>query len=219
MLTKSEVIVTYSIVCVTNSGGSTKTRAEGWGYMLYNWKTRRVDQAPTDVFAPGKNGARFPTSRIFGSPHVNQGKITFFSSQCTEVNVVGCARGRVWATTMPATTRALSNPASYKLTSLSTDRSAGWKPLSVSVGHYGNGLRLVELASIVGTYRIFTAPTAGARWHLARSGTLPGCPTRTGYCLALEGHAELSTATQTFVSYKDADSGPGGHIVVSTLPT
>ena len=82
--------------------------------------------------------------------------------------------------------------------SLATDGSGTWQPLSISVGHYGNGLRLVELATILGDYRIFTAPTAGSRWHLARSGRLPGCPTRTGFCLALEGHPELSTATKTF---------------------
>ena len=76
----------------------------------------------------------------------------------------------------------------------------------------------MALASIVGAYRIYTAPTAGATWHLASSGTLPGCPSHTGFCFALEGHPELSTATHTFVSYKNPDSGPGGHVVVSALP-
>jgi hypothetical protein len=219
MLTKTEVIVTYSIVCVTTPGGHAQTRAEGWGYMLYNWKTHHIDQSPRDVFKPRKNGAAFTRSRIFGSPRVNGGMVTFFSSQCTKVKSVGCATGRVWSATVKATPAALSNPASYKIVPLTTDGSGKWQPLSISVGHYGNGLRLVEMATIVGTYRIFTAPTAGARWHLKRSGTLPGCPTKTGFCLALEGHPELSTTGKTFVSYKDADTGPGGHIVVSALPT
>jgi hypothetical protein len=217
MLTKTEVLVTYSIVCVTTPGGHAKTRAEGWGYMLYNWKTHHIDQSPRDVFKPHKNGAAFGPSRIFGTPRVNQGNVTFFSSQCTSVKSIGCAAGRVWSATVKATPAALSNPASYKPVSLATDGK--WQPLSISVGHYGNGLRLVEMATILGDYRIFTAPTAGSRWHLARSGRLPGCPTRTGFCLALEGHPELSTATKTYVSYKDADSGPGGHVVVSALPT
>jgi hypothetical protein len=219
MLTKTEVIVTYSIVCVTTPGGHPTTRAEGWGYMLYNWKTHHIDQAPRDVFKPHKTGAALTPSRIFGSPRVNQGKVTFFSSQCTAVKSVGCASGHVWSATVKATPAVMNKPASYKLMSLATDGSGKWQPLSISVGHYGNGLRLVEMASIVGGYRIFTAPTAGARWHLERKGTLPGCPTKTGFCIALEGHPELSTATKTFVSYKDADLGPGGHIVVSALPT
>ena len=218
MFTKTEVIVTYSVVCVTTPGGHATARAEGWGYMLYNWKTRRIDQAPRDVFEPRPAGTLFASSKIFGSPRVSGGKVTFFSSQCDTIKAVGCASGRVWATTVAATTGALSNPASYKPTLLATDGSGKWQPLSISVGHYGNGLRLVEMATIVGNYKIFKAPTAGARWHLARSGTLPGCPTHTGFCLALEGHPDLSTPTQTFVSYKDADSGPGGHIVISALP-
>jgi hypothetical protein len=132
---------------------------------------------------------------------------------------IGCTGGQVWSATVKATPAALSNPASYKPVPLATDGSGKWQPLSISVGFYGNGLRLVEMATILGDYRIFTAPTAGSRWHLARSGKLPGCPTHTGFCLALEGHPELSTATKTYVSYKDADSGPGGHVVVSALPT
>jgi len=219
MLTKTEVIVTYSIVCVTTPGGHAHTRAEGWGYMLYNWKTRHIDLSPRDVFKPRKNGAAFPRSKMFGWPRVNKGVVTLFSSQCTKVKSVGCASGRVWATTVKATTAALSKPASYKMVPLTTDGSGKWQPLSISVGHYGNGLRLVEMATIVGTYRIFTAPTSGARWHLKRTGTLPGCPTRTGFCMALEGHPELSVPGKTFVSYKDADKGPGGHVVVSALPT
>jgi hypothetical protein len=220
MLTNTEVIVTYAVVCVTTPGGHAKTRSEGWGYMLYNWKTHHIDQGPRDVFKPRTNGAAFTPSRVFGSPRVNAGHVTFFSSQCTQVKSVGCATGHVWSATVKATTGALSNPASYKIVPLAIAAGSGkWQPLSISVGHYGNQLRLVEMATIVGTYRIYTAPTAGARWHLQRSGTLPGCPTRTGFCLALEGHPELSTAGKTFVSYKDADDGPGGHIVVSALPT
>jgi hypothetical protein len=156
---------------------------------------------------------------IFGSPQVADGKITLFSWQCDEMQVVLCRRGGVWSTTMPATTLALSDPASYKLTPLRIDGDGAWQPLSASVGRYETGLRLVEMTTIVGNYRIYTAASLGAPWRLARSGQLPGCPTSTGYCLALEGHAELSTATRTFVSYKDADSGLDGHIVISSLPT
>ena len=215
----AHVIVTYSIVCVTTPGGIPTPQAEGWGYLLYNWQTQSIDHGPDDVFAPSPTGAHYPPARLFVSPHVEQGRITLYSSQCAQVQVVLCARGDVWSTSMPATTAALSDPASYATTPVATDGSGRWQPLSISVGQYAEGLRLVELATIVGDYRIFTAPRPGAPWHLARSGRLPGCPTRTGHCLALEGHPELSTETRTFVSYKNADSGPDGHIVISSLPT
>ena len=132
--------------------------------------------------------------------------------ECT-TPVVTCLKGQVWSTTMPATVAAISNPASYQTTPLPTDDNTPWTPLSVSVGQYADGLRLVEMTDITGTYRIFTAPKAGAPWHLARTGTLPGCPSTTGFCIALEGHPELSTATRTFVSYKNPDVLPGGHVV------
>jgi hypothetical protein len=219
MLTDTDVIVTYSIVCVTTPAGHPRTRAEGWGFMLYDWKAHHVEGRPVDVFEPRADGAAFTASKIFVSPVVADGMVTFFSSRCAKAKLIGCYGGQVWAASVKATRAALSNPKSYKISRLVTDGSARWRPLSISVGDYGNELRLVEMDSILGTYRIFTAPTAGARWHLKTSGTLPGCPTKQGFCIALEGHPELSTPGKTFVSYKDADEGPGGHIVASALPT
>jgi hypothetical protein len=75
------------------------------------------------------------------------------------------------------------------------------------------------LISILGNYQIFSAPNVGAPWHLDRSGTLPGCPPRTGYCFALTGHPELSTPSDIFVTYVDPDAGPGmGHVVMAAVP-
>ena len=214
----AEVLVTYSEVCVTHppTGGAAQT-AEGWGYMLYNWRTHRIDLGPVDVFKPQRSGAPLGQSHGFGWPVFGNGQLTLFSSRCTNAFVV-CSSGQVWATTMPATTEALDNPASYKPTLISTEGSSKWEPLTISVGRYSTGLRLVEMTSIAGTYKIFSAPNVHTKWHLEQSGTLPGCPTRTGFCFGLEGHPELSTATDVFVSYKDPDSGPGGHVVVSAVP-
>jgi hypothetical protein len=131
---------------------------------------------------------------------------------------VGCANGLVWAVTVKATPGALDKPGSYKPVAIRTDGASKWQPLSISVGRYGNLMRIVALASITGAFRVYTAPTANALWHLSKSGNLPGCPSHTGFCFALEGHPELSTATHTFVSYKNPDSGPGGHVVVSAIP-
>ena len=179
MLTKNEVIVTYSIVCVTTPGGHAKTQAEGWGYMLYNWKTHHIDQSPRDVFKPRqeRRGDLAVEDRSVRRS-VNKGMVTFFSSQCTKLMSIGCATGNVWSSaTVKATTgRARQGGQSYKIKPLITDGSGKWQPLSISVGRYGNGLRLVEMETIIGTYRIFTAPTAGARWHLKRIGHVARLP-------------------------------------------
>jgi hypothetical protein len=213
----SEVLVTYSVVCITHeSAGVDAIRAEGWGYMLYNWRTRHIDRGPLDVFRPRSTGVELGPAQIYGWPIFQNGTVTLFSSRCTKAFVV-CTRGQVWKVTMPATAAALSAKSSYTRVELRTDGSGQWTPLSISVGRYSNGLRLIEMDSIAGTYKIFSSRSLGAAWHLRQSGTLPGCPTRTSFCFALAGHPELSTPTQLFVSYKNPDSGPFGHMVISAL--
>ena len=213
----AEVLVTYSVVCITHEKTDVDAiRAEGWGYMLYNWKTQRIDRGPVDVFRPRSSGVELGPAQIYGWPIFHQGKVTLFSSRCTKAFVV-CTQGQVWKVTMPATVAALSNKSSYKRVELRTDGSGDFTPLSISVGRYQNGLRMIEMNSIAGTYKVFSTRSLGARWQLRRTGTLPGCPTRTSFCFALAGHPELSTSTQLFVSYKNPDSGPGGHMVVSAL--
>jgi len=213
----SDVLITYSVVCVTSPPGGPQQQAEGWGYALYNWRTRHFDHGPTDVFKPPTSGALFPTSDTFGSPVFADGNVTLFSSTCT-AQYLGCGGGQVSSVSVPATTAALDNPSSYQLNQLSTDGSASWAPLSISVGRYASGLRLIEWTTIGGTYEIFSAASVATPWHLDTAGTLPGCETHTGFCFALEGHPELSTPSQIFVSYVDPNSGPLGHVVVSAVP-
>ena len=106
----------------------------------------------------------------------------------------------------------------YHPTAMTTDGTAAWDPMSISVGRYGNAMRLIESTSIGGDYKIFGTPKLGVRWHLIHSGTLPDCvPNGVGYCHGIEGHPELSTPNQLLISYKDPNSGPGGHMVVSTV--
>ena len=107
ILSKYEVFVSYSIMCVTTPGGHATSRAEGWGYMLYNWKLHRIDHGPVDVVKPQKNGAQLAVSKIYGSPQINSGVVTLFSSQCTHQKSIGCASGLVWAVSVPATPGAL----------------------------------------------------------------------------------------------------------------
>ena len=119
---------------------------------------------------------------------------------------------------MAPTITALDNPNSYKVKELLTDGSSPWEPLTISVGRYSDGLRLVEQTTIGGAYKIFSAPDAAAPWHLVSSGNLPGCINKSAFCFGLEGHPELSIPGSVFVSYKDPNSGPSGHVVVSAVP-
>ena len=112
----------------------------------------------------------------------------------------------------------MNKTSTYQVTQLATDGTDLWLPMAVSVGRYSTGYRLLETTSIAGAYRIFSSATPSGPWHLTRSGTLPGCPTKKAFCFALEGHPELSTPDTIFVSYKNPDVGPGGHIVISAIP-
>jgi len=214
----SEVLITYSEVCVFGPSGNPQDATEGWGYALYNWRTRQFDRGPVDVFNPRTDGAAIAASSVWGSPIFDNTNLTLFSSTCRR-QYLGCVDGHVLSVTMPATTTALDDPTSFKVSQQSIDGSGSWEPLSIAVARYATGLRLVALTSIAGNYQIFSTPTVGRPWHLDRSGTLPGCPTLVGYCFALEGHPELSNPTDIFVSYVDPDAGPGmGHLVLSALP-
>jgi hypothetical protein len=216
----SEVFVSYAEVCVTrrpSHGGVVPAQTEGWGYLLYNWRTHHIDRGPADVFRPHTTGVRLGNSRIFSSPYFNNHQLTLFASQCTALSV-WCSKGHVWSVTVPDAVRAMNNPASYKPHLLSLSGSGKWQPISVSIGRYADGFHLVEQTSVGGTYKIFSASTLAAPWRLDRSGRLPGCPTPTGFCYALTGHPELSTSTHIFVTYMRPNSGPGGHIVISAIP-
>ncbi len=102
---------------------------------------------------------------------------------------------------------------------MTTDGTSQWTPLSISVGQFPSGLRMIETTTIDGSYNLLGATKIGTPWHLIRSGVLPDCnPNSVGYCQGVEGHPELSTNSTIFISYKDPNSGPGGHMVVSAVP-
>jgi hypothetical protein len=211
----SEVLVTYAEVCVTvPSVNAPRARAEGWGYMLYNWRVRRIALGPIDVFRPHGIGDALAPSHIFGWPNYVNGRLTMFSSSCT-AQFVTCGAGHTWYVT-PAH---LGIPGDYKPVAMKTDGTSQWMPLSISVGQYPSGLRMIEVTTIGGNYNLLSAAKIGAPWHLIRSAVLPDCtPTLVGYCHGVEGHPELSTKSTLFISYKDPNSGPGGHMVVSAVP-
>jgi hypothetical protein len=215
---RSLLMITYAVSCIQHSSdGGTTITPEGWGFALYNWKTRRIVHGPDDVFAPSKSGSRISSNQLFVTPVFDNGRLTLFSSQCSALTG-GCTAGLVWFVTMPATIAAMSNTASYQLQLLPLAPPETWAAMSVSVNRYPAGWRLIELTSIWGTYKIFSASSPTGPWQLLRSGNLPGCPTRTGLCWSPQGHPELSTGTHLFVSYTKPNAGPGGHIVISAIP-
>jgi hypothetical protein len=214
----SDVLITYAVVCVYHPPGAPQAQNEGWGYALYNWRHQFFDHGPVDVFKPSTAGGLFPSSSVLGSPVFENGQLTFFSSTCSADYLGFCGAGQAYSVTMSPTIAALSNPSSYQVRPIGTDGSASWEPLSVSVGRYSNGLRLIEWTTIGGTYAIFSASSVGKPWHLDHTGTLPGCQSNNGFCFALNGHPELSTPTKVFVSYVDPNVAPTGHVVISAVP-
>jgi hypothetical protein len=182
--------------------------------MLYNWRQRRIAAGPIDVFKPHRAGSALNPSYNFGWPIYIDGRLTLFSSTCT-TQYLTCGSGHVWT----ASTATLSTASSYEPKEVTTDGTAAWQPMSISVGRYSGGLRLIETTSIGGAYNIFSATKVTGPWHLDQSGTLPDChATSVGYCHGVEGHPELSTNAAIFISYKDPNSGPGGHMVISAIP-
>jgi hypothetical protein len=214
---QKHVLVTYGSVCVIKKKKAINISPQAWGYMLYNWRTKKIDKGPVDVIKPKLDGSPIPPDKIYGQPIVNAGKLTLYSSRCT-VFFIDCTAGRVGAVTLPATVSGLSKAATSPLTQLLTEGAAGWTPLAISVGKYPDGYRLLETTSIAGKYRVFFSASPTGPWRLSRSGTLPGCPNGKKMCFALEGHPELSTPGMLYVSYKYPGTA-GGHIVVSAIPS
>jgi hypothetical protein len=215
---RSQLLITYAESCIQHaSGGGATITTEGWGFVLYNWRTRRIAHGPDDVFAPSKSGNAISSTNVFVAPVFDKGRLTLFSSQCDAPDGT-CAVGQVWFVTMPATIAAMGNTASYQTQLLPLALPATWAPMSIAVNRYPAGWRLIQLTSIWGTYKVFSASSATGPWQLLHSGTLPGCPTHTGLCWSPQGHPELSTKTQLYISYSKPDAGPGGHIVISAIP-
>jgi hypothetical protein len=219
----ADVLVTYEDVCLL---GSWDFAFEGWGFMEYNWQTNTIDTGPFDTFPPTPSGDRMPMDLLFGDPVVTGGQVTLFSSVCTDL-YGECFAGHVNSTTFPDTVAALESQSSYVLTPALTDASASWQPASIDVAAYPDApYRMIETTALDGSYSVLTAPTPSGPWHLQATGRVPGCTGLTnGFCYALIGHPELSTAGHPMISYFDpgwgpeGPTGPVGHVIASLMPT
>jgi hypothetical protein len=213
----ADVLVTYEDVCFMSTWDFA---FEGWGFMEYNWQTNSIDTGPFDTFAPTLSGDRVPQDLLFGDPVVTGGHVTLFSSVCTDL-YGECFAGRVYSTTFPDTLAALESPSSYVPTPAQTDASASWQPASIDVAAYPNApYRMIETTAIDGTYSVLTAPAPSGPWHLQSTGQVPGCVgLANGFCYALIGHPELSTAGHLMISYFDPGWVPVGHVMAVLMPT
>jgi hypothetical protein len=107
---RSQLLITYAEVCIQH--GQTIT-TEGWGFVLYNWKTHRIAYGPDHVLAPHKNGSAISSAQIFVTAVFDGNRLTLFSDECIAPSA-SCQVGEVWFASMPATVAALHNPASYQ---------------------------------------------------------------------------------------------------------
>ncbi|HEY3702162.1 MAG TPA: hypothetical protein VGL32_07890 [Acidimicrobiales bacterium] len=203
-----DVLITYGDVCITGFGS---IRAEGWGFLEYNWKTNAIDVGPDDVFPPARSGAALPPDLVLGSPVISNGQVSLFSFVCTSL-YVSCNAGHVYAATLPDTTSALQSQSSYHVRQAATDASTTWQPMGIAVNSYPNApMRMVETNAITGAYDVLTAKTATGPWHLETTGIVPNClNVLSGFCRALVGQPELSTPSQLVITYYDPAAGPKG---------
>lgn len=210
--------VSYTDVCAMSAGF---IAVEGWGFMTYGWKNRRILSQPIDVFPPAASGAALSPERAYQSPIVADGKITLFTSQCTSFFLL-CLAGTVSTTTISSNVQAMAVPSNYVSHPSVPDASAQWMPVDVSVAAYPGGLRLIEQTSLAGTFVVFSSASPTGPWHPVYSGSLPGCSsTPAGFCSTFVGHPELSTGTSLVLSYFKPD-GPGstgiGYVYLARVP-
>jgi hypothetical protein len=214
----SDVLITYEDNCVL---GPWNFPEEGWGFMEYDWQTNTISVPPTDVFAPATSGAALANEDSLGSPVIVNGSVTLYSTTCPPKSIL-CAGGGVFAVTMPATTAALETKANYVPQKIDTDGSVAWHPLFVNVGVYPSGLKLVEQTDLGGGFTVFSASTPAGPWVPEMSGVIPGCQSvPNGFCYALIGHPEISSASELMISYYDPTSevdASAGHLDVASFP-
>src|SRR5262249_38517669 len=67
MPNKKQVLITYGSVCVTKpSKDSVNISPQAWGFLLYNWRTKKIDKGPIDVIKSTKKGSSISADRVWG---------------------------------------------------------------------------------------------------------------------------------------------------------
>jgi hypothetical protein len=221
------LLVTYAEACVTPGTFS----LEGWGFMEYDIVTNSIVQGPVDVFPPVSSGALDLVHSAIGSPVLDgAGNVDLFSTSCEALGQQTCASGgSIGVITIPATVAALSDPASYGPSHVTTLASpigtSGWKALLLSVSPVktaGSNYVMVEQEDKEGTYSVLTAAAPTGPWtSVAADQTLSDCTGLAGtLCYGLNPHPEIGTS-QLYISYYDPSAGPVGqvgHVVMTVVP-
>jgi hypothetical protein len=195
---RTNVLLPFVEVCVLGA----EYRAEGWGFTLYNYKTNKFSMKPYAVFPASSDGGSVPTTGIYGSPIIRNGKVTFYSwGGC-------CSSGNVYTTTVNATLSALKNPDSY-VPKLSSGLPHTYN-LSVSQPSKTHAnITMYVTTGAQGQYSIYAASAPTGPWTNVASGQLPRCQQAPVPCRSFALHPELSPAKRLVVSYYLFGYGPG----------
>jgi hypothetical protein len=196
---KTNILVPYVIACVVSPWAH---QEQGWGFALFNWKTRKLSQTPVDVFRPKPDGSALGYEQFFGSPIIVRNQVTFFSWTC-------CAAGSgVYTTTIALNPSALTNPASYQ-PQLVPNVPATFDLNVAPRTRNHDRFTMYTLTGTKGEYDIWVASAPTGPWSNVAAGALPRCATAPYPCHSIALHPELSPASQLVVSYHVAGYGPG----------
>jgi hypothetical protein len=217
---QTNVLIPYLLVCVI---AEQTFQAQGWGFALFNWKTRKFSAKPFDVFPGRHDGGGYPSTQFFGSPIVDKSNVTFYSWTC-------CAPdSHVFATTMRATASALRSRASY-IPKVVASLPATFYVHAAPRSKYHSRFTLYESTDAEGGYKVFSAVAPAGPWTQVASGVLPRCGSKPRPCQSIALHSEVSAKSRLLVSYHLAAYGPGvaskhpyphdplRHVVMASVP-
>jgi hypothetical protein len=215
---KTKVFIPYVEVCVMEAYGYV---SEGWGFTLYDYKTNKFSMKPYAVFPPSPDGTAIPSSQVYGSPIIRNGKVTFYSWD------FGSPSGGIYATQVNATVAALKNPASYA-PALMPDLPQSYNIHVVPPAKGHTKITMYMLRGNDGEYELYSASAPKGPWSNVGSGQLPNCDRAFVPCRSFALHPELSPAKRMMVSYYLHGYGPGiptkhpestlPHAVMASLP-
>jgi hypothetical protein len=216
---RTNILIPYAIACAPSRW---YFAAVGWGFALFNWRTRTFSQRPVDVFPSRRDGSHLDSQRIFGSPIISGKKVTFFSS------VYGAGAGS-YATTVKLSLAALRNPASYRpvlLPNVPVTFNLHVAPRAAQHARY----TMLSLTGPRGEYVIHASSAPTGPWSNVAAGVLPRCGRAPYPCHSVLLHPELSPRSRLVVSYFVPGYGPGNaskhphpreplrHVVVASIP-
>jgi hypothetical protein len=216
----TNILISYAVACAPSPW---YFGAVGWGFALFNWRTRTFSQPPVDVFRPKRDGSLLDSQRIFGSPIIVGKKVTFFSA------IFGGAGAGVYTTRVNLARAALKNPASYRPVLLANVPATYNLHVAPRARHHAR-YTMLNLTGAGGQYDIYAAAAPIGPWSKVAAGALPKCARAPYPCHSVILHPELSPAGRLIVSYLVPGYGPGNaskhphpreplrHVVVSSIP-